>query len=170
MAATGTGKHLYKRGWLGLIPLVGAFAGAALIALGIFRYRDRKLALIGAAGCLFTVLIYSAMFWFFFRSQTGREEWSEMAKKELRSLVKDIEFYKLQYGVYPDSLEQLNSRDDIVWIHDPLSPGSKAKFNYIRIGSRYKVFSSGLDNLPGTGDDLYPGIIVPDSSKIGLIY
>lgn len=58
-----TAKHLYRRGWLGLIPLIGAVVGIGLICLGIFKYRDRKLTLIGVSAVLFTVIFYTVLFY-----------------------------------------------------------------------------------------------------------
>ena len=165
-----TGKHLYNRGWLGLIPLIGAFIGVGLIILGIFRYKDKRLIFIGVAACMFTVVVYSSLIYFSWYTKAGKTQWAELAKKELTSLVKDIEFYKLQHGAYPDSLPQLSPQSNIVWIYDPLFAGKKKQFNYVKVDDRYKVFSSGIDNIPGTSDDLYPNISFTDSSKIGLIH
>jgi hypothetical protein len=56
----------------------------------------------------------------------------------LNSLVKNIEFNKLQYGQYPDSLQQLLKEDKFVPIYD-LIQSSKLKrklplYNYEKIG------------------------------------
>ena len=47
-----SGSHLYGRGFLGLIPLIGAFIGVGLILLGTFKYKNKKLALIGVAAVI----------------------------------------------------------------------------------------------------------------------
>lgn len=90
----------------------------------------------------------------------------------LNSLVKDIEFYKLQHGQYPDSLQQLLEKDKVVFIYDPLLEVGKgtpdAKFNYRKIGDQYTVFSSGIDRVANTSDDIYPEVVISDSSKIGF--
>jgi hypothetical protein len=101
-----TGRHLYRRGWLGLIPLVGGFVGIGLMVLGIFKYRDKKLFLIGLAALLFTVAIYSSLYFYSTYSVTARGQWAEMSKLNLNTLVSHIEFYKLQNGSYPDSLKR----------------------------------------------------------------
>jgi hypothetical protein len=173
-ANTNSAKHLYGRGWLGLIPLVGGFVGIGLIILGIFKYRDRKLITIGTVALLFTVAIYSSLFYMIAYSDTVGKGTVKISEKFLNSLVKDIEFYKLKNGTYPESLEQLGSEDDIVQIYDPIltrRPGAKeTKFNYKKMGNAYILFSSGLDRTPNTKDDIYPTeslnhISKPDTSK-----
>jgi Type II secretion system (T2SS), protein G len=168
-----SGRHLYSRGWFGLIPLVGGFVGIGLILLGVFKYKDKKLSLIGFAALLFTITIYSSIYIYFTYSKNGLNQWAEASKMQLNSLVKDIEFYKLQHGSYPDSLQQLVSKDKIVFIYDPLLEVGQnthdTKFNYLKIGDKYTVFSSGIDKIPNTSDDIYPEVVISDSSKIGLI-
>ncbi len=166
---TQSAKHLYGRGWLGLIPLVGGFVGIGLIILGVFKYRDKKLIIIGTAALLFTVVIYSSLFYMTAYSDTVGQGTAKISEKYLNSLVKDIEFYKLKNGTYPDNLEQLLSNDDIVEIYDPMltrRPGAKeTKFNYKKTGDTYILFSSGLDRIPNTKDDIYPTESLNNFSK-----
>ena len=56
-------KGQYWWGFLGLIPLLGAFIGIVLLLLGIFRYKDKILVYIGTACILFTVGIYTFLFY-----------------------------------------------------------------------------------------------------------
>jgi hypothetical protein len=171
--STISGKHLYNRGWLGLIPLVGAFVGIGLVVLGLIKYRDRKLILIGCAAILFTIIIYGSLFYYAFYSKAGEEQFARSSQTFLNELVKDIEFYKIQNGDYPDSLQQLVKPNEIVWLDDPIlarRPGTKnTKFNYQKIGNKYTLFSSGLDRIPNTTDDIYPTVALSDTSKFGLI-
>ena len=112
------------------------------------------------------------MFYYFLYSDTVRKQTVPVSQRFLNSLVKDIEFYKTINGTYPDSLEQLTENNEIAYIHDPLlfQPGTKnTKFNYQKIGNRYTLFSSGVDRIPNTSDDIYPNIFISDSSKFGLI-
>ena len=162
-----SGRHLYGRGWLGLIPLVGAFVGVGLLTLGIVRYKDKKLALIGLACIFFTVIVYGSIYYYGEYSNEAKKTKIEFSQTELNRLVKDIEFYKTQYNSYPDSLEQLLSHNDLTFINDPISRSGE-KFYYQKIGTGYKLFSSGLDRVPNIADDIYPTINT-DSSKIGLI-
>ena len=164
-----SGRHLYRRGWLGLIPLVGGFVGIGLMLLGLTRYRDRKLFFIGLAALLFTATIYRSLFYYIEYSEAGRKQFSEIAQDQMNSLVKDVEFYKLQNGQYPDSLEQVLISNRLAFIYDPLSSknlGKSKKFIYQKLDNlHYTLFSVGKDMQENTKDDIYPSI---DTAKIGL--
>ncbi|MFD2147799.1 type II secretion system protein GspG [Mucilaginibacter antarcticus] len=90
-------------------------------------------------------------------------------KNSLNSLVKEIEFYKIQNGKYPDNLQQLNLSNQFVNLHDPLLADSKKDtFNYQLKSKGYTIFSSGIDKIPNTKDDIYPTLSI-DTAKMGLI-
>jgi hypothetical protein len=78
---------------------------------------------------------------------------------QLNRLVKNVEYYKLVHGQYPDSLKQLLEDDKLAPINDA-AQGMKIKgnsyYNYEKIGDRYSLFSSGQDGIPNTKDDLFP--------------
>lgn len=160
-------KPPYLMGLLGFIPVLGCIIGIALILYGIFKYKDRLLVLIGIGGVCVTIA-----FWSFFnyadKNNVFKEGFVTMDKSTLNSLVTEIEFYKLQRGNYPDSLKQLQVNNKLIQLFDPLLSGEKNNtFNYSLIGKGYTVFSSGVDRIPGTKDDIYPTLEI-DTSKIGL--
>ncbi|MEO8405822.1 MAG: hypothetical protein ABI480_14545 [Chitinophagaceae bacterium] len=163
-----SGRHLYGRGWLGLIPLVGGVIGIGLIMLGVLKYKDKKLVLIGAAALLFTVAVYGSLFYYMEYSDTGRKLHIQLAQDQLNDVVKHIEFYKLQAGQYPDSLKQLAKKDDRAWIFDPAG-GTRSNriFIYQKLNDHYILFSAGADLIENTSDDLYPTI---DTTGTGLIH
>jgi hypothetical protein len=167
------GKHLYGRGWLGLIPLVGGFVGIGLIFLGIFKYRDRKLIIIGIAALSFTVLVYGSMIYYFQFSEQHRKDYSVFSQPYMNSLIKSIEFYKTENGTYPDSLEQIVATDKTIMIIDPILTGNpiinKRMFYYKKVEKKYNLFSAGIDMVPYTKDDIFPSATFFDSSKTGLI-
>lgn len=149
----------YLLGLLGFIPLVGFFVGLGLLLYGIMKYKDKKLIVIGIACMLFTVLVYSSLFYFGFKSDAGKKGWARNAQLQLNSLVKNVEYFKLENGRYPDSLQQLVKKNEFVAVSDPLRAveGNKnVKFNYKNLGARYLLYSSGIDGIPGSADDLYP--------------
>jgi cell division protein FtsB len=149
----------YKLGYLGLFPLVGFFVGIGLTLYGIFRYKDRKLTVIGIACMLFTIVAYSTLFYFGYSSGLGKKGWETHAQIQLNGLIKDIEYYKLQNGKYPDSLKQLESQNEMVFIHDPTQSELRNDYyNYKNLGENYMLFSSGSDQTQNTLDDLYPQI------------
>jgi len=165
-------KPPYLLGLLCLIPLVGAFVGLGLLLYGIIEYKDKWLSLIGAFGIVFTIAVYGSLFYFQGHSSMIKEMDIEFSQRNLNNLVKNIEFYKLQYGEYPDSLQQLTKDNDHVVIIDFIQ-GIKGRkndsYNYKKTGNKYILFSSGEDGIPYTKDDFFPKIIIKDSSKIGLI-
>lgn len=161
----------YLLGLLCLLPLVGALVGIALILYGIFKYKDKKLVLIGVTGILITLTVYFSIFYNMKHGTQSLESYAKLSEIELNSLVKKIEFYKLQKGHYPDNLEILSESDKTVIISDPIllrkmDDNIRTTFQYSKIDNQYTIFSVGIDEVPNTKDDIYPSII---SDKLGLI-
>ncbi len=169
----GNVNRLYRKGWFGLIPLVGAFFGLWLVIEGAFKYRDRKMIFIGIAAIMFTVIVYSSLIYYGEYSTAGREARVPVARDFLNTTMKDIEFYKTQRGYYPDSLEDLYFVSKSVSFHDPLADRNKelnkGNFYYKKIGNGYTLFSFGVDRKANTPDDLFPDLHNLDTSKIGFI-
>jgi hypothetical protein len=165
-------KPPYLLGLICLIPLIGAFVGLVFIILGTTRFKDKWFTLIGVFGIVFTIIIYSSLFYASKHSSVFTKGFKELSQMQLNSLVKNIEFYKLQNGQYPDSLQQLTKDDNSVFIYDAIQSNQQRKnnlYNYSKVGEKYKLFSSGEDGIPNTKDDLYPQLTAKESSKIGLI-
>lgn len=165
-------KPPYLLGLLCLIPLVGAFVGIGLLLYGLLKYRDKWLSIIGATGIIWTIAIYSSLFYAGKHASIFRKGFEDISQMQLNSLVKNIEFYKLAHGQYPDSLQQLLIDDKLAPIFDAaqgMNSKESSYYNYQRVGGRYLLFSSGQDGMPNTKDDLYPQINITDSGKIGLM-
>jgi hypothetical protein len=96
-----------------------------------------------------------------------------MSQDQLNSLFRDIEFYKFQHGVYPDSLPQVAALHGNVWINDPFQNrrgGEKAaNYFYEKVGNKYWLFSVGPDHQPFTKDDIFPQLEPADTAKFGLL-
>lgn len=165
-------KPPYLLGLFCLVPFAGAFVGLVFIFLGATRFKDKWFTLIGVFGVAFSVIVYSTLFYtgkYVFKFDDG---FKELSKMQISNLVKDIEFYKIQHGLYPDSLKQLQLDDKSVFIYDPIQANQGRKSNlfyYLRVADKYQLFSSGEDGIPDTEDDLYPQISANMISKIGLI-
>ena len=164
----------YKLGLLCLIPLIGAFVGIGLIINGVFKYKNKWLVIIGLGGILFTVAAYSFLFYELRNGKESAKSFADIAQKQLNGLVQNIEFYKLEKGEYPDSLDQLQPKDMATNINDPLLVRKMdnkidTKFHYQKIDSGYTLFSIGIDGIPKTSDDIYPNISNSGKPKIGLI-
>jgi hypothetical protein len=164
----------YLLGLLCIIPLVGALVGLGLLLYGIIKYKDKWLIIIGAAGIIWTVAVYGTMDYQFKNGLETRKGFAKISQMELNSLLKNIEFYRIQHGSYPDSLEQITEDDKMTAINDPLRSFDKdikkdTKYTYKRVGDHYYLFSSGIDGIPNTKDDIYPQVAKSDSAKFGLI-
>ena len=169
-----TTKHRppYLLGLICIIPLVGAFVGLGLLLYGLLKYKDKWLSIIGAAGILWTVIVYSTLFYAGTHASVFTKGFEDISQMQLNSLVKNIEFYKLSHGHYPDNLQQLLDDDKLAPINDAaqgMNTKGDSYFNYEKVGDKYILFSSGKDGIPNTKDDLFPQITISDSSKIGLI-
>lgn len=165
-------KPPYLLGLLCLIPLVGAFVGLGLLLYGLLKYKDKWLSIIGAAGIVWTIIVYSTLFYAGTHMSVFKKGFVDISQMQLNSLVKNIEFYRLQYGQYPDSLQQLRDDDKLAPIDDPvqgLQIKESSYYNYRKVGDKYSLSSSGQDGVANTKDDLFPQITISDSSKIGLI-
>lgn len=165
-------KPPYLLGLLCLIPLVGAFVGLGLLLYGLLKYKDKWLSIIGAAGILWTILVYSSLFYAAKNLNVFKKGFEGISQMQLNSLVKNIEFYKLSHGQYPDRLEQLKEDDKLVPIYDAAQGMNKKEnlyYNYERVGEKYVLYSSGQDGIPNTKDDLFPQLTITDRSKIGLL-
>ena len=161
-------KPPYFLGILCFIPVLGVLVGITLIFLGIFQYKNRILIMLGIIGIVFTFVLY--MIWFppIWNKNERDKQITGLSQTFLNNLVKDIELYKLQHGHYPEKLELLQSPNTIIMIIDPLQSekNKDAVFNYSVIGDKYTVFSSGIDGIPKTEDDIYPQL--SDTLKTGF--
>ncbi|MEP6614852.1 MAG: YcxB family protein [Mucilaginibacter sp.] len=165
-------KPNYWWGLLGLIPIVGGVAGLIFTLNGISRYKDAKYILMGIACMSFTLGVA-----YFAERNLKLEQLFDSgfivnSHFQLNDLMKDVEFYKLRHGQYPDSLAQLSKDGPMISNFDPIqSSHSKygTGYNYKKVGNHYYLFSSGLDGVPNTKDDFHPDVAVTDSAKFGLI-
>lgn len=166
-------KPPYLLGIVCLIPFIGAIIGIVLILYGIFKYKDKWLVIIGTVGIVITISFYAYLSYQLKFGEDSGNGLSQISSWQLNTLMKDIEFYKLQNGVYPDSLQQISLSNTMVGIDDPMlmRKGFKknTKYSYGKVGDKYYLFSVGMDGIANTPDDIYPTITIPDSTKFGLI-
>lgn len=160
--------------WIGIlcfIPLLGAMAGFVILILAIVKYKDKWFALIGAAGIIITIGVYASLFYYVRHSGVIKNGFEQISRSQLNSLLKNVEFYKIQHGSYPASLKDLLKDDPTAPIHDAIQMNqgrSSSTYNYYNYGDRYRLFSSGQDGVPNTADDIFP-FVTGDSGKLGLI-
>lgn len=145
-------------GLLGIIPVLGGIAGIVLLILGIL-YKSSKLIIVGAIDILlaiiFWVVFVSYLFHWVFNTHPFHDMQKQFTKEELNTAFKDVEFYKLQHGHYPDSLQEVE-------------PFRQRELFYQKLGDKYWLFAVGEDKQPFTADDIYPTMNPADSTKFGL--
>ena len=174
------GAFPFVIGGLSFIPLVGVMFGIIAIIWGLVTTKrgGKKLAIVGALGIAFTIIIYSCLFYFGFVKRGGiyDELRAKLAKSTITSLVQTIEFYKIQNGKYPESLKVLADslpKDSLTFIYDPAFVGLAKMpryFYYELVGTEnYYLLGVGPDGEPFTADDILPDIQVKPGSKIGLL-
>ena len=174
------GTFPYVIGGLSFIPLMGVLFGIAAIVWGLVTKKlgGKRLAAIGAGGIAFTFVIYGALFYFGFQQRGGVYDdlRVKLAQSSINSLVPAIEFYKLQNGKYPESLEALQKslpKDSMVFVFDPTVTGLGSQpryFFYERVGDdHYYLRGLGADGKPFTADDVVPQIPSAAGSKLGLL-
>jgi hypothetical protein len=171
----------YVLAGVSFIPLIGLIFGIAALVLSILGWRKRGakiVALIASLGMLCTVALYGALFYFGFVQRGGvyDELRQQLTVNTLSSLVSEVEFYRLQHGVYPESLEQLQESqpNKPIFMYDtsttPLSSEPLRLFYYERSGdTHYYLRSVGNDGEAFTADDILPNIEQTQNSKIGLL-
>ena len=163
-------------GGMSFIPLLGVVFGLIALVWGLVSAKrgGKLLAAMGAAGIAFTVLIYSALFYFGFAQRGGVYDdlRGQMAQNNLDSLVSTIE----SYGQYPASLAALQDtlpQERSIILFDPLTSaisGQPEYFFYQRVGERqYHLRSLGADDKPFTDDDIVPHMPAQNGGNSGLL-
>ena len=174
------GTAAYVVAGLSFIPLIGVPLGVAAIVWGIVSRKAGRLivVLLGTGGIAVTIILYGGLFYLGFVQHGGIYDRlrGQLAQQQLYTLVQAVEFYRLQYGSYPDSLKQLQAslpEQSLVMVFDPtdfrLGSGPRY-FYYERVGTdHYYLRSAGADGQPFTADDIVPDIKIAPNSKIGLL-
>lgn len=166
-------KKNYWYGIFVIIPLVGFVVGILLLRKGIIL-KDNILRYMGVTGILLTIAFYASVFYYGNYSNHGRQMKVALTRMEITRTMKDIEIFKIELGYYPDNLQELLMENRRVQVVDPLSEHFFSReskwFNYKKIDTaHYTLFSSGLDAIPNTTDDVYPDITYIESKKFGLV-
>lgn len=167
-----TGCLGYVIGGMSFIPLIGVLFGIIAIIWG-FKIKSAKLKYVGSAGILFTVFLYGSLGYFGFVQEDGvyDELRATMTKTQLTSAVQAIEFYKVQNGEYPGTLETLQNslpENSMVFLHDSAQVNmDEAKLYYYKLinENSYHIRSYGRDGLINTEDDILPAAI----ENVGLV-
>lgn len=164
---------------LSFIPLVGVPFGIAAVGWGLATQKvgGKLVALLGAGGIAFTILIYGGLFYFGFVHRGGifDDLHRQMAQSQLDALVPAVEFYKVGNGNYPASLKEVQEilpKTSFISVLNSSSMklGAPRYFFYERVGTdHYYLRSVGPDGIPFTADDVVPQVHPSFAGKIGLL-
>jgi hypothetical protein len=172
------GAFPYVIGGLSYIPLIGVVFGIIAIVWGALTKRKggKTLALVGAGGIGFTILVYGSLGYFSIqRGGVFEKLRGQLAQAQLNQVVQSVEFYKIAHGTYPASLEELqkNNPNTLTSIYDPMqkkSSGQSKYFYYERVGNdHYYLRGVGMDGQPFTADDIIPQVDASSAGKLGLL-
>lgn len=154
-------KNIYWLGYLGLIPNIGLIIGAVLLIKGFGR-SDNNLKLIGIGNILFTPLFWFIFLNFMVNTSVLNKSNIKFTNKFLNEIVRDLENYKYENGIYPDSLAMLRKQNRLLNDNEIfhefkfLIKPKPNKFYYKRTDSNYILKSWGPDKILNTKDDIYP--------------
>jgi hypothetical protein len=167
----------YVCGGLAFIPCLGVPFGLVAIVLGVMR-KTRMLVILGISGIAFTFILYGGLFYFGMMQRGGMYDHlrAQMAVTMLNSTVKEIEYYKVEHGTYPKSLDDLadQEKNSFATSDDPtaMERGGKMtdKFFYQLdpSGKFYYLRSVGPDGVPFTSDDILPSLPPSETQNTGL--
>jgi hypothetical protein len=174
------GSSAFLIAGLSFIPLLGIPFGIAALIWGITTKKvgGKKLALLGGAGVLVTFILYGSLFYFGFVKRGGVYDGlrTRSAQNNLNTLVEAVEFYRVQHGTYPASLDSLQEslpKNSMVFIDDPTDVrfgGEPRHFYYQTVGTNhYYLRGVGSDGVPFTPDDILPQVQLTPGSKLGLL-
>jgi hypothetical protein len=146
------------------IPLIGLFFGGISIIISLFNFkRFKSLFIIGLSGILFTIIIYSTLYYFGFKKRGGvyDELRTSMNITLLKEINREIDIYKLRHGTYPTDLYKIDTKENLILtIKDPIvemidNYKGDSLFHYQVKLDTFELFSVGLDGIPYTDDDIY---------------
>ena len=174
------GTAPYVIAGLSFVPGIGIVFGIIAVVWGLATQRSggRKIAVLGCCGVGLSVVLYSSLFYFGFVQRGGVYDGlrRKMAESTLITLVQAIEFYKIQHGQYPDTLETLNKsmpKGSMVFVFDPTDTriGGTPRYFYYELvdESHYYLLGVGPDGKPFTNDDILPKIDPIPGGHVGLL-
>ncbi|WP_298116967.1 hypothetical protein [Flavobacterium sp.] len=162
-------RNIYWLGFLGLIPNIGLIIGIILSIIGLIR-KDLKLIFIGVIDILFTIVFWTILTFIDnsdYFSKSIDKQIIEITQGNLNDLVKQIEFYKIAKGKYPEKLNEIKNKNSFIIINEIFETEKSIELYYKVKNDKYVLKSFGPDRKINTNDDIYPRLEI-DSTKIGL--
>lgn len=183
MEPTKSNKHgtgAFVLAGISFIPLLGVIPGLICIVNALVgkKTNSKLLGLLGFAGIMVSVVLYGILLPSMFNNPTISKQFEPHAISAMTSLVRHVEYYKLQNNRYPSSMEELRSNlkeGEMVFSFDmsgPMRLGEKQRDFYYEVingGKNYLLFGVGADATPFTEDDIYPLIDSDKDKNIGWV-
>jgi hypothetical protein len=174
------GRLPFVIGAMSFIPGFGVPFGLTAIVWGLVTKKagGKTLALLGSAGIVFCAVLYGAFYYFAVIQRGGIYDdlRAKLAETTITSAVQAIEFYRVQNGRYPESLEVLRkslpeSTSMIVFDPTDATQSGRTRYYYYELidADHYYLLGVGADGRPFTQDDLLPKVEVGAQSKVGLV-
>lgn len=158
-------RKFYYLSLLGLIPGFGIPIAIFLLIYSAVLFWNPKLALVICVNMIIGIVIMRVDNYFLKQDMkngvNANNGFKILAQIFLDSVHDKIEMYKDYTGSYPDSLGELKNIFPTLDIDDPLllandKGTNRRQFYYEKKEGKYILFSSGIDRIPHTLDDLYP--------------
>lgn len=165
---------------ISFIPLIGVLTGIICILNAVIARRPNSslLGLLGFCGIMVSVILYGVVLPGIFKSTDFSKQFEPHAISAMTSLVRNIEYIKLQQGAYPESMEEIRANlkeGELVFTFDLSGPATMGDtqrdfyYEVINDGSNYLLFGLGVDGKPFTEDDIYPLIDPAKDKNIGWV-
>lgn len=173
-------KHTYAFIFAGLsfIPLIGVLFGVLTILISLFTRKANSLLLgiLGTVGILITIVLYGYILPNSVNSEEFYDNFKSFNQKRMFTLIKSIEYYKLQNNKYPNSINEFREslKDDLdkSMTFEIVSPNDEPRSYYYKLtndGKNYMLFSIGKDSIAFTEDDIYPVFDSKTDKNIGWV-
>ena len=157
-------------------PFIGIILAFIVLVFAILYNYKRRILMITLSICaiILPILLWIGLFHFLTKNQNKvfSDAYEQFAENNLTTIVKELEYYKIQNDKYPDNLTQIKSQNTILTFDDPIQTWSKAEnksFYYEVRDSGYFLFSKGQDGIPFTDDDILPKITCEEAQRIGIL-
>lgn len=143
--------------WWSFIPFIGLIFGLIFFIRGLSERNFRYL------GIAFTSLMISIVGWLAFAFYWDYSQQNLYATQQnLNTIVKELAYYKVKNGVYPESLDSLKKQNQFLIFSEynmgfnPFSKSESRDFYYQKQDSTYILLAPGPDAIPLTEDDILP--------------
>jgi hypothetical protein len=168
------------------IPFIGIPFSISAVLWGISDWKigGKRPVILASIGFVISLLVLGYFPWAINRLQKSSyliEFKTNYAHAVCAHVIRYLEYYKLGHGQYPDTLFELQEKDNTYFdqkdITDPFSyegitnvwnTGQPYYYFVSKDRNHYNLFSIGPDGKPYTQDDIFPEVLEEYKSVIGL--